>query len=157
MDHAPSKARSLALALFCYAFWGFFPLYFALPKTIPSLEVLAHRVLWGCFFLSFFLLKPRFRKTLIQLVSHRKTLLTLIGSALMICANWLTFLYAVHTHRTLESSLGYFLSPLLTVFLGRLFFAERLRFVQHLAILIVILQQAGYCKLSKKFENFGKS
>jgi len=121
------------LAFAAYALWGVFPLYFHLLGRIGALEVVSHRIVWACGFMVLYLaLRGRLAPIARGLTS--RLLLTYGAAALLISINWGVFIYAVGTGRTLESSLGYFLSPLLNVLLGALVFGERLAPVQRFGV-----------------------
>lgn len=118
-----------------YLFWGIAPIYFYFLKGLPATEILAHRVFWSALFLGAIL---RYQKRLIPalkaLVSDRKKRLLLVCSSAMICINWLVFIYAISTGRTVEASLGYFINPLLVILFGVLFFKERLTRIQIISL-----------------------
>jgi chloramphenicol-sensitive protein RarD len=110
-----------------YGLWGLFPVYFKWLKHVPSLEVVGHRVLWSCVLLGFVILASR------QWRGFRAHALTLKSAGLysvaaaLIGANWLIWVWAVNSGYIVEASLGYFITPLLNVFLGVVFLRERLR------------------------------
>ena len=119
--------------------WGFFPVFIKQLGGAPSLQILGHRITWSFAFLFLILLAMRqwgaFRKS----VTGRRTLLLYTTSALLLAANWLTYIIAVNTDHVIESSLGYFINPLVSVMFGVIFFHERLRNFQWLAIGIAAL------------------
>ena len=125
-------------ALGAYTLWGFFPLYWHLLQGIPSTEILVHRVLWS-FAFYFGLLK--FRKTQIDFkVILKPAILTKIGmAALFISANWLLYIHAVNTGHVIESSLGYFMNPLVNVFLGFLILKEKLSRLSWIAVFVAAI------------------
>jgi chloramphenicol-sensitive protein RarD len=109
--------------------WGLFPLYFEALQPAGPLEILAHRVLWTAVF-GVLLLAALRRLRGIKAAFRLKLLL----AAVMIAVNWLVYVYGVHTHQVVETSLGYFLNPLLTVVLGVTVLRERLRRMQWVAV-----------------------
>jgi chloramphenicol-sensitive protein RarD len=111
-----------------YAIWGVLPLYFSLitPFAKP-LELLAHRLLWGLLFLSLALTASGRRGTALATLRDRRTRWLLVVSALLVATNWFVFLFGVSSGRVVETSLGYFLTPLVSIVLGLLVFRERLR------------------------------
>ncbi len=138
-DSSPFMNNGPLLAFAAYALWGVFPLYFHLLGRTAALEVVSHRILWACGFMVLYLaLRGKLAPVVRGLTS--RLLFTYGAAALLISINWGVFIYAVGTGRTLESSLGYFLSPLLNVLLGALVFGERLKPVQRLG---VVLAAAG--------------
>jgi chloramphenicol-sensitive protein RarD len=117
-----------------YFLWGIFPLYFPLLEPTGALEVLAHRILWSLFFVGALLLAARGWSRVRAVVADRRRLrLVAIGSVL-IAVNWGVFIWAVLNGHVLESSLGYFINPLVLIFLGVVVMGERLRRPQWIAI-----------------------
>ena len=128
-----SRSRGLAYALLAYTAWGVFPIYFKALVGVPALEVLAHRILWSLLLLAVVApLVGRFATTLHALSREKR--LTVLASATLLAANWLTYIWAVQAGRVLEASVGYFVNPLVSVLLGVLVLRERLRRTQVLAI-----------------------
>jgi chloramphenicol-sensitive protein RarD len=118
-----------------YTLWGVLPLYLHLLKAVPALQVLAHRVLWSVALLAVLILVLRRARGIIA-AARGRTLLLLVGSALMIAINWIVYIWAVQNGHVLEASLGYFINPLVNVALGFAFLGERLRRLQAVAIAI---------------------
>ncbi len=128
----------LILAAASYFWWGFAPLFFKALSQVSSLEVLCHRVIWSAFMLSAILAfkNPRvFLNTLRRPDFYHNHLL----ASVLVSINWLVFIYAIVTDRILESSLGYFINPILTVILGLLFFKERLTSLQKASFFFAVL------------------
>ena len=117
-----------------YALWGLFPLYFPLLEPASGLEIVAHRVLWSLLFVGLLLTAVRRWSHVRAAVADRRTLLVLSGAAVLIAGNWLVFVYAVNSGHVVETSLGYFINPLVSVLLGVVVFAERLRPLQWAAV-----------------------
>ncbi|HEX2317000.1 MAG TPA: EamA family transporter RarD [Thermomonospora sp.] len=117
--------RGLGYGVAAYVLWGLFPLYWPLLKPAGAVEILAHRVLWSLVAVAAILMVRRHWGWLRGLTRRQAGLLAL--AALVICANWGTYIYAVNTGHTIEASLGYFINPLISVTLGVLVFRERLR------------------------------
>jgi len=122
-----------------YVMWGLIPLYFKAVAHVAPLEVLAHRGFWSFVVLGILMAAGQRWQELAQVVRHPRVLLLLSLSTLLIAINWLTFIYAVATRQVLQSSLGYFILPLVNVLLGVLFLRERLRPYQWLSIGLAIL------------------
>jgi chloramphenicol-sensitive protein RarD len=118
-----------------YTLWGVLPLYIHLLKEVPALQVLAHRVLWSLGLLLLLILVLRRARTILA-AARGRTLLLLVGSALMIGINWIVYIWAVQNGHVLEASLGYFINPLVNVALGFAFLGERLRRLQAAAIAV---------------------
>ncbi|WP_067489014.1 EamA family transporter RarD [Actinomadura hibisca] len=115
-----------------YALWGLFPLYWPLLKPAGATEILAHRIMWSLVAVLAMLAVRRHWGWLRALTRRRLGLLT--AAAVLITANWGTYIYAVNTGHTIEASLGYFINPLISVLFGVLVFRERLRGGQWLAV-----------------------
>ena len=135
-SHRATRAGIL-FGLAAYGFWGITPIYFkALTgdyyhllngATVPAIEILAHRIVWSVVFLAFILTMRKQWGELIYAVRTPKTLITLIITTGLIGINWFVFIWAVGHGRILETSLGYYMNPLVNVFLGMVFLRERLR------------------------------
>lgn len=110
-----------------YGLWGLFPLYFHLLDEAGSLEVLAHRIGWSLLVVVALLVASGKLRSLQGVMSRPRTMRLLAGAAVLIAANWGIYIYAVSTDRVLEASLGYFVTPLISVALGIAMFGERLR------------------------------
>lgn len=132
----PAALPGVAYALASFGLWGLFPLYFKAVAPVPAAEVLAHRVVWSVFFVGLLLLVVRQWGTVGAILRDRDRRSRLIASSLLISANWLIFIWAVAHDRVLEASLGYFITPLVSVLLGRVVLGERLFGLQWLAVLL---------------------
>ena len=117
-----------------YALWGLFPLYFPLLEPAGGIEIVAHRVLWSLLFVGLLLCALRRWGHVRAAVRDRRTLLVLSGAAVLIAANWLIFVFGVNSGQVVETSLGYFINPLVSVLLGVVVFSERLRPLQWTAV-----------------------
>ena len=135
----PSRQESqkgVTLGFFAYLVWGSFPAFFKLLPDATPLEIVSHRIFWSAVFLLFLVLMRKQAGKICRALSDRHILLTLCGSTLLIATNWLTFLFAVQGGEVLQSSLGYFITPLLSVLLGFAFLGERLGSRQKLSVLL---------------------
>lgn len=110
-----------------YGIWGFFPMFWKTLGHVPAMEVLAHRIVWACLLLGLAIIAMRRRRPLLQALASRRVVGTLALTTLLIAVNWLVFIWAVNSGRVLETSLGYFINPLVNVLLGVVFLKERLR------------------------------
>ncbi|WP_114416440.1 EamA family transporter RarD [Marinospirillum perlucidum] len=117
--------QGLVLALAAYMIWGCFPLFFHQLNTIPPSEILAHRVIWALTFTLASLLLLRQGRAFLQLLKQPKALGWLAVSGLLISSNWLVFIWAVGQGRVIEASLGYFISPLVSLLMGWLLLKEK--------------------------------
>ena len=124
----------LAICLAC-TIWGLSGIYYDHLSHIPPLEVLAHRALWAMVFLSTVLLcQKRLYRLFYNTLSIRELCL-LSCSALMISANWFSFIFAIQTGQAVQASFGYYIFPLVAIILGFLFRGERFSNIQLMAIL----------------------
>ena len=124
----------VAAGLSAYGLWGLFPLYFPLLEPAGGLEIVAHRVVWSLLFIGLLLAARKGWGQVRAAVSDRRTLLVLSGAAVFIAGNWLMFVYGVNSGHVVETSLGYFINPLVSVLLGVVVFRERLRRLQWVAV-----------------------
>lgn len=123
----------LFYALACYATWGLFPLYWKLLSDVPAEQILAHRVIWSAVYLLAMLFVLRNRNFLVY-IKRPKTLGLLLVTGLLIGGNWGVYIYAVNHNHIVESSLGYYINPLVNVLLGVVFLKERLGKLQVIAV-----------------------
>ena len=136
-DHNIEIARGRSgfwMGLAAYSIWGFFPLYFKALGEVPAAEILAHRIIWSAAFLLMFIALSRSGAQLRSMVLNRRTLATLTITTLLVSTNWFVFIYAVGADKVLESSLGYYLNPLVSIFLAAVFLGEKLTSRQKVAI-----------------------
>ena len=134
---SPSETRTgLLFAGGAYAFWGFAPLYWKLLGDVSSSEQLAHRLLWSLPILALLVAVRNVGPDLRNALRTTKTRRTLVLTTVLIGGNWFLFLWAIDAERVLEASLGYFITPLLSVFLGYFVLGERPRRPQWIAIAI---------------------
>jgi chloramphenicol-sensitive protein RarD len=159
LPHASASVRiGLVFAVAAYTIWGVFPLFWRLLAAVPALEVVCHRIVWSTVFLAIVipLLRWRTNAVGIELAGHpekglfvapastldsganqQRRLWTIsFLAAVVISVNWLSFVWAVNNDRVLDSSLGYYIAPLVNVALGVLVLRERLSRWQWLAIVI---------------------
>lgn len=136
MNAHANKTKGWHYAALCYVIWGTFPIYWSPLNgaAIGAEQILAHRVLWSAVFAVILLIV--FKQTHLVLAAFRqpKVLLMFSASALFIGINWLVYLWAILNHHVLDASLGYFINPLVSVFLGWLIFKEKLNKTQIIAL-----------------------
>jgi chloramphenicol-sensitive protein RarD len=130
----------LAAGLGAYLLWGLFPLYWPLLEPAGPLEILAHRIAWSLLFLAAVLAIGNGFAWIRDLDRRRLGLLAI--AAALITVNWGTFIYAVNDDHVVETSLGYFITPLVSVALGVTVLGERLRRDQRIAVAIAALAVA---------------
>lgn len=138
--NANSQTRSGALfALAAYSMWGFAPLYFKQLTSLPAPEILMHRVVWSGIVLAILIVGLKSIGKVKRAVTSMKVMGILLIAGLLLAVNWLLFIWAVNNNYLLEASLGYYINPLINIFLARLFLGEVLRPLQKLAVVIVIV------------------
>jgi chloramphenicol-sensitive protein RarD len=128
------RRTGVLFALGAYLTWGLVPLYWRALGPVPPFELLAHRVLFSLGLAVIALLVQRRLAAGVALLRTPRTALTLVASTLLIGANWVVFILAVQTGRLLHASLGYYVSPLVSVLFGVVFLRERLRRGQRIAV-----------------------
>lgn len=126
--------RGVWMAVGAYGLWGVLPLYWKLLHAVPALEVLAHRIVWSWLLVAAVLALQSRRSWLRELRGKPKAQLAMVGSALLLGANWYLYIWAVMHNYVVEASLGYFINPLFSVVLGVVLLRERLRRGQWLAV-----------------------
>ena len=129
----------IGYALLAFSAWGFLPIYWKLLDTLPSLEILAHRMVWSVLFLVVLLAVQKRLAEFRDLFKTPKYVLMLLGTAVLLGINWFFYIYGVNTNQIVETSLGYFINPLFNVLLGVIFLKERLNFWQVLALVMATL------------------
>ncbi len=126
--------RGLALGFGAYALWGLFPLFWPLLEPSGAVEILAHRIVWSVLTMGLLVVGLRRRTELRAIVADRRVRLLLVVAAVTITVNWATYIYGINNGKVVETSLGYFINPLVTVLMGVLILRESLRPVQWLAM-----------------------
>ncbi|MBR7798437.1 EamA family transporter RarD [Undibacterium sp. FT137W] len=126
--------KGLIYAACCYSAWGLFPLYFKALQSIPSLEILLHRMIWAFFFLIGVLALRRQWSWLLDLRHRPRLLADFALSAILLSVNWFLYIWAINHDRIVDASLGYFMTPLVNVLLGYVLLKERLNRIQWIAI-----------------------
>jgi chloramphenicol-sensitive protein RarD len=121
-------------AVVAYSLWGVLPLYWKALQSVPAFEIMSHRTVWSFVFVLLLLALRRQWAWLQYARKNPRTLLTFAGSACLLGINWTTYIWAVNAGHVVDSSLGYFINPLVSVLLGVLFLRERLRLWQGVAI-----------------------
>jgi chloramphenicol-sensitive protein RarD len=110
-----------------YLLWGVFPIYWKWLQSVPAIQVISHRIIWSFILLALIMLVTRQWKAFRSAALSRRVVLIYLVSAILLGINWLTYVWAVNAGFVVETSLGYFINPLLSVLLGVVFLHERLR------------------------------
>ena len=135
--------RGFLLGAAAYAIWGVFPLYFPLLEPAGAVEILAHRVFWSLVTMLVFVLVFGRLRQVRAVIAHRRTFWILAVAAVVIAINWGTYIWGVNNGHVVETSLGYFINPLVTVLMGVVILGERLRTLQWVALGIAAVAVVG--------------
>ena len=146
---SPEQKRGILAGVFCYLLWGTFPLYWKLLAQVDSLEIIAHRVIW-CFVTTVIACAIA-RFDLKGLLHDRRAWRYLAPSAVLITANWFIYIYAVNTGHVVETAIGYYINPLVSIVLGIIAFGERL---SPLKIIALALCTAGVLFFTANYGQF---
>ncbi len=128
--------KGLLIAASAFVLWGLMPLYWHLLKAVPSLQIVAHRVLWCTILVAVWLLWSQGRGWFKAILAKPRLAAMLALSGVCIGINWGLYIWAVNAGHVIESSLGYFINPLLNVVIGTLFLRERLNPTQWVSVAI---------------------
>lgn len=126
--------RGLWYALGAYAIWGIFPLYWKQLHQVDAVQLIGHRIAWSFIILITFVAATRQVATLVKATFKPRVLMIYMVAAVLIGVNWLMYVWAVNAGFIVETSLGYFINPLLSVLMGVIFLRERLRLSQWISI-----------------------
>ncbi len=130
------QRRGVLFGVAAYGLWGLFPLYWPLLEPAGAVEILCHRVVWSLVLLIGVLSAARGWPALRALRRRRGAVTRLTVAALVIAVNWGLYIWGVNSGHVVETSLGYFINPLVTVLLGVLLLRERLRRLQWVAVVL---------------------
>ncbi|GAB3593449.1 EamA family transporter RarD [Angustibacter peucedani] len=130
----PSQRFGTAYGFGAYLLWGVFPLYFHLLRPAGAIEIVVHRVLWTLVVCAVVLAVTREVGWVRTMVRRPRQLTMLAVAASVLALNWGVYVYGVNTGRVVETALGYFINPLVTVLVGVVVLHERLRVAQWVAV-----------------------
>ncbi len=133
-DSVSEERRGLALGAVAFGLWGLFPLYWPLLEPAAATEILAHRILWSLIVTSILLVVSRRTAALGVMWADRRVRFAMIGAGVTIGMNWFTYIWGVNNGHVVETSLGYYINPLVTVLMGVVILGERLRAWQWTAL-----------------------
>ena len=137
------QQKGAFFAFLSYAIWGVFPLFWKLLEHVSSMEILLGRVIWSCVFTTIFIVLIGQRKKLMAdvcyLWKHKRQFFSLMAAAFFISINWYIYIWAVTHDRVLESSMGYYINPIISVVFGMIFFKEKLSRPTIVALFIALL------------------
>ncbi|MGB3440776.1 MAG: EamA family transporter RarD [Actinophytocola sp.] len=147
-DADAEHRRGIAFGVTAYGLWGLFPLYWSLLAAAGALETLAHRMIWSLVVVAGLLLWTRRFGSYLAVLRNRRQLLLLAAAAVLISANWGAYIWGVTHGHVVETALGYFIGPLVSVLLGVVLLKERLRRAQWIAVglglVAVVVLAVGY-------------
>ena len=130
--------KGILYGIGAYVAWGFFPIYWKLLHHVPAIQLIGHRIIWSCLLLLVVIVLTKqwdeFRKTI-----NSKVLRIYTIAAILIGVNWLVYVWAVNANFIVETSLGYFINPLLSVLMGVIFLKERLRLAQWIPVVLAAI------------------
>ncbi len=136
MKTSSDDSKGFLAAITCYILWGLVPIFWKQLKHIPALELINHRVIWSVFILLVIILVQKRFKTYAQGFLTAKSFFTLLLTTILISTNWLIFIWAVNENHILDTSLGYYINPILNIFLGSLILKEKLSKLQKWAVAV---------------------
>lgn len=139
MNPAAIDRKGLAITAGTFFLWGVVPLYWHLLKAVPSLQIIAHRIVWSAVLVLGWLLLKNGPSWWRQISAQPRALPLLGISSLLIAFNWGLYIWAVNAGHVVETSLGYFINPLINVVLGVLVLRERLSPAQWVAVALALL------------------
>lgn len=130
--------RGMLYAFIAYLGWGFFPIYWKLLKHVPYVQILSHRVVWSFVFYSIVLMFIE-KKFYFYKPVNLKIFKYLFLASCLLMSNWLVYIYAVNSNQIIESSLGYFINPLVNILLGVFLLKEKLKNFQKVASVLALI------------------
>lgn len=133
------KAVGTWFVLAAFVFWGLLPIYWKALAAIPPLEILAHRIFWAFIFAVFLLWIQRRWREFKETFRIPKNRALFVLTAAIVGSNWFIYIWAVNHDHIVDTSLGYFINPLIAVLLGVIFLRERLNFWQIVAFFLALL------------------
>lgn len=143
LSHPAAKVLDDKLVGLCYALaafvaWGILPLYWKALEVVPAQEILAHRIFWSFVFVAGIIYSLKSWSSLAGLIKDGKSLAMIAFCALLISVNWFVYIWAVNSDRVVEASMGYYITPLITVFFGITLLKERLDLYQLTAFILAV-------------------
>ncbi|MGC4937746.1 EamA family transporter RarD [Kribbella sp. DT2] len=126
-----------------YLLWGLFPLFWRELDHSGAIELLAHRIVWSLVSIALLVVVLRHHRQVRALIAEPRRRWPLVGGAVLISVNWGVYIWGVEQNRVVETSLGYFITPLFTVLLGVFVLGEKLRAIQWTALGIAFAAVVG--------------
>lgn len=151
----PQLKKGIIIGIFAYTLWGFMPIYWKFLEGVSAEVVLTQRIIWSFVFMLIFIIITRQWHAFItetkRIFHHKKTLIIVLLASIIIGFNWLVFIWAVQNDRVIESSMGYYINPLMNVILGVVFLKEKLSKMQQLSILLAAI---GVAIMTFNYQSF---
>ena len=122
-----------------FVIWGVLPIYWKLIKDVPADEIVGHRIAWSFLLMVVVILIRKEGQILLASFKKWRSTITFLFSALLLCINWLVYIWAVNSGFIVDASLGYFINPLVNVVFGVVFLKERLRIWQWVSVFLAFL------------------
>lgn len=142
-----SQVSGALFGLAAFLTWGFLPAYWKQLQALAPFEILCHRIVWSCIFLGVIITLQKRWREVIAIVGDSGNLLKLCGSGLLIGGNWFLYIWAVNTNHVVETSLGYYINPMVNVAIGYLLLKERFSRLQSIALIFAAVG-IGYSLLA---------
>lgn len=133
------QTTGLLQAFAAYIMWGLFPLYWYFLAHLSASEIMSNRVVWSFILLALYLIVSKRLNHVYNGLRDKKVLGILLLTSIMISGNWLLYIWAVSNGYVIESSMGYYINPIVNIILGAIFLGERLRKYQYVAVGFVVL------------------
>ncbi|MFJ8235982.1 EamA family transporter RarD [Ureibacillus sp. NPDC094379] len=137
------EQKGILYSFVAYGIWGLFPLFWKLLEHVNSMEILVSRMIWSFIFTFIFILLIGQRKLLIEdlksLWKEKKMFFSLAGASCVITFNWYIYIWAVNNGHVIDTSLGYYINPIITVLCGMILFKEKLTKAQMLAVIVALM------------------
>ena len=131
-----STFTGLGAAATAYLIWGLSPIYWKSLAAVPAFEILMHRMIWSFVFLCPLIFLTGRRTAFKAAIASPQVMLILLSTTLLVGFNWFLFIWAINSNHILQTSLGYYITPLVNVLLGMIFLKERLRRMQMAALVL---------------------
>lgn len=134
-----SQASGWLFGIGAFVWWGFIPIYFKAIDVVPAEEILAHRIVWSVLITLFFMWFLKKKILLTTIFKNKSLFLGLMASTALISCNWYIFTWAVTHNHILDTSLGYFINPIISILMGVILLGEKLTHLQWAAVVSVAL------------------
>ncbi|WP_343231744.1 EamA family transporter RarD [Wohlfahrtiimonas chitiniclastica] len=131
--------KGIVYTLLCYIMWGNFPLYWYSLRMMSSTQLMSERIVWSVIFVVLITTLLKEWRGVLAVLTERKLVLMLFITSQLLFFNWLSYLWAITHDRVIDASLGYFITPIFSILLGRMILKERLSRAHFFAIVIAIM------------------